>query len=72
MKTVAVLNFRTGDVDIFEVPQETEVDEVYLDELGYPVNDIQWMSDVKRINIEESREEEDDRDEMPWDYGKHF
>jgi len=71
MKTVAVLNFRTGDVDIFEVPQETEVDEIYLDELGYPINDIQWMSDVKHINIEEAQVE-DDRDEMPWDYGKHF
>lgn len=31
-----------------------------------------WEDDCEYLDIEVEEDDEDDRSEMPWDYGKHF
>ena len=47
---IAVLNYSTGDVDIFEVPKEEDVERYLAEEKGYNLDNIFWM-EAKCINI---------------------
>ena len=55
---IAILNYPTGEVDILRNVDESLVDnefggdvEMYLDSIGYRVNDIYWMgSDNMVVN----------------------
>lgn len=48
---IAVLDYSTGCVDLFEVPKKDEHIEWYLTEVkGYNIDNIEWM-EVKAINI---------------------
>ena len=44
MEKLVILDFNTGDVDIYpcEYPGEPDMDEL-LDDLGHHANDCQWM-----------------------------
>ena len=47
---VAVLDYSSGSVDIFEVPDNEPVVWYLTEEKGYRMDDIHWM-EVKCINI---------------------
>ena len=47
---IAVLNYDTGDVDIFEVPVGEDIEWYLTEEKGYRMDDIYWM-EAKTINI---------------------
>lgn len=52
---IAVLNYATGCVDIFNAPDfgTTEELDKCLEERGHDPELVHFMSDVKRINIED-------------------
>lgn len=44
METLTILDFSTGEVDIYPVEYENEPDmDELLDSLGHNANDCQWM-----------------------------
>ena len=44
MEKLVILDFNTGDVDIYPVEYDNEPDmDELLDELGHNANDCQWM-----------------------------
>ena len=47
---IAVLNYTTGDVDIFEVENGENIERYLSEEKGYRLDDIYWM-EAKCINI---------------------
>lgn len=47
---VAVLDYSSGCVDIFEVPKGENIEWYLTEEKGYRIEDINWM-EVKAINI---------------------
>ena len=47
---VAVLDYASGSVDIFEVPEGEHIEWYLTEEKGYRMDDIYWM-EVKCINI---------------------
>ena len=52
MKYLTILDFNTGDVDIYpvEYEQEPDMDEL-LEELGHRANDCQWMLGTGNITF---------------------
>ncbi len=54
---IAVMNYTNGNIDIFnadfaEIEQDHSGDvEDYLQSIGYDLNEIYFMADVKHINI---------------------
>ena len=51
--TIAVLNYLTGSVDIFNIDtsdKSTENIEYLLDSIGYSLDNIYWM-EVEEINL---------------------
>ena len=52
MEHLVILDFATGDVDIYpiEYNEEPDMDEL-LDELGHNANDCQWMFSKGNITI---------------------
>lgn len=47
---IAVLDYASGSVDIFEVPEGEHIELYLTEEKGYRLDDIHWM-EVKCINI---------------------
>ena len=47
---IAVLNYVSGSVDIFEVPEGLDIERYLAEEIGYLLGDIHWM-EAKCINI---------------------
>lgn len=47
---VAVLDYSSGCVDIFEVPKGENIEWYLIEEKGYNLDNIHWM-EVKCINI---------------------
>ena len=47
---IAVLDYASGSVDIFEVPEGEDVELFLARDIGYRMDDIYWM-EVKSINI---------------------
>ena len=47
---IAVLNYGTGDVDIFVAPKGEDIEWYLTEERGYRLDDIYWM-EAKTINI---------------------
>jgi len=52
MEYLTILDFNTGDVNIYpcEYEQEPDIDEL-LDSLGYRANDCQWMFGTGNITF---------------------
>lgn len=52
MEYLTILDFNTGDVDIYpvEYEQEPDMDEL-LEELGHRANDCQWMFGTGNITF---------------------
>ena len=52
MEHLTILDFATGEVDIYpiEYEQEPDIDEL-LDELGHNANDCQWMFSSGKITF---------------------
>lgn len=52
METLTILDFCTGEVDIYPVEYENEPDmDELLDSLGHNANDCQWMFSGGNITI---------------------
>lgn len=52
METLTILDFSTGEVDIYSVEYENEPDmDELLDSLGHNANDCQWMFSSGNITI---------------------
>lgn len=47
---IAVLDYSTGSVDIFEIPEGEHIEWYLTEEKGYDLAEIYWM-EVKAINI---------------------
>lgn len=47
---IAVLDYASGSVDIFEVPDGEHIECYLTEEKGYRMDEIHWM-EVKSINI---------------------
>ena len=47
---IAVLDYASGSVDIFEVPEGENIEWYLTEEKGYRLDDIYWM-EAKAINI---------------------
>lgn len=47
---IAVLNYASGSVDIFEAPEGENIERYLTEEKGYWMDEIYWM-EVKSINI---------------------
>lgn len=47
---IAVLDYTSGSVDIFEVSESEHIEWYLTEEKGYRLDDIYWM-EVKCINI---------------------
>lgn len=47
---VAVLDYSSGCVDIFEVPKGEHIEWYLSEEKGYNIDNIEWM-EVEAINI---------------------
>lgn len=52
MEQLVILDFATGDVDIYSVEYECEPDmEELLDSLGHNANDCQWMFSEGKVTF---------------------
>lgn len=52
MEHLTILDFNTGDVDIYPIEYEYEPDmDELLEELGHNVNDCQWMFGTGNITF---------------------
>lgn len=47
---IAVLDYASGSVDIFEVPEEKHIEWYLTEEKGYNLENIHWMQ-AKCINV---------------------
>lgn len=47
---IAVLDYASGSVDIFEVPEEENIEWYLTEEKGYNLDNIHWL-EAKCINI---------------------
>jgi len=43
MERLVILDYGLGAVDIFDIPSDTHVDEEYIQNLGFNLNNISWM-----------------------------
>lgn len=43
MEKLVILDYGIGTVDIFDIPSDIHVDEEYIQNLGFRLNDISWM-----------------------------
>lgn len=53
MERLVILNFASGDVDIYKVSPEADIDEDYLaQKLGLHTDECSWMFCQDEVNIE--------------------
>lgn len=43
MKKLIILNYTTGTVHIYNVDESAQVDDKFIDTLGYSINNCSWM-----------------------------
>ena len=48
---LVVMNYVTGDVDIYNVDSDANIDEEYLSKLGYRTCDCHWMFCQNGVNV---------------------
>ncbi len=48
---LVVMNYVTGDVDIYNVDSNADIDEEYLSKLGYRTCDCHWMFCQNGVNV---------------------
>lgn len=48
---LVIMNYITGDVDIYNVDSEADIDEEYISNLGYRTCDCHWMFCQNGVNV---------------------